>query len=200
MGRNVRRRDVLRTGAAAIASGLAGCFREARNPGWTPTPTPSPEPMQPFDAANGDVFNTVTNIEREVHKLSNEARAARDIDPLVWDPRLAYAGRAHCRDMAKRDFYSHRNPDGESPQDRLDNYRIDYRMASENAAKMYFEEVTARGVAENLFQRWKNSGPHWRNIINDRWDRHGTGVYIDRGRHLYGAQEFIMAPSEKHHG
>jgi uncharacterized protein YkwD len=44
--------------------------------------------------------------------LVNQQRAARGLPPLRLDTKLARAGRAYSRRMARQDFFSHRSPGG----------------------------------------------------------------------------------------
>lgn len=197
MSRDLSRRDVLRAGAVVVASGIAGCFEEARNPGQddTPSPTPEAKPMQPIDAANAGVFASVWPIEQRIHELINEARQSRGTDPLSWDGNLAYVSRDHSRDMSQRDFYSHQNPDGQTASGRMREYGLDGYLfsVSENIASRPLRDSTDSPdvVAEKFFEMWKNSDGHWRNIRGD-YDRHGVGLYIAEDRWMYATSMFAI--------
>jgi uncharacterized protein YkwD len=71
--------------------------------------------------------------------------------------------------MVRRDFFSHTNPDGQSPFDRLRAAGVTYLAAAENIAYGY---TTAAGVLE----AWLNSEGHRRNLENCRYTHHGVGL------------------------
>lgn len=196
MSKGFRRRDVLGAGAAAAASAVAGCFEEARNPGEdnTPSPTPEAKPMEPFDATHGGRFASTDPIEHGIYDRINEARRTRSIETLSWDANLAYVARTHSRDMHKRDFYAHTNPDGEGPATRMREYGLDSYLASvgEIIAKRPLRDHTEDLdiVARRFFESWKASESHWSEILESDQDRLGVGVYISEDRWMYGTCMF----------
>src|SRR5437764_5801421 len=68
--------------------------------------------------------------------LVNAERQSRNIKMLVFDDRLLQIARAHSEDMVKRGFFSHVNPDGKAPRDRV-------RLAGDSCPKT---------IGENIFQ------------------------------------------------
>src|SRR5690606_32923140 len=86
-----------------------------------------------------------SQLELDVLALVNEFRAQGancgaegnfgPTGPLTMDPALRCAARMHSKDMSDRDFFSHTNPDGESPWDRMGKTGYGgYKAAGENIA------------------------------------------------------------------
>jgi uncharacterized protein YkwD len=199
MSREVRRRAFLQFGAGVIASGTAGCSiwnpkADNDTPALDPTATtPTPRQMHPIDAGRGPKWDHLKPIERQVYEQVNEARTTRDLDPYAWDPDLAYIGRAHSKDMAERDYFSHNNPEGEGPSGRMMAYGLGdtYFSATENIIRFPIpEEATKDAVADRIFRAWKKSDPHWDAILSTDHERAGVGVYITEERTLYGTMVF----------
>jgi uncharacterized protein YkwD len=193
------RRDVLRAVASGATAAVAGCSlynpkADMDTPASDPTATtPSPQPMQPFDGAQGPVWDDVDSIERDLYERVNDARVTRDMDKFAWDPDLAYVGKAHCRDMGQRDYYAHESPEGEGPTDRMRAYGLDqtYDTVTEDLIRLPVPDgATKESIADRIFGAWKDSDAHWRQITSTTWDRAGAGVYITEDRVLYGAMMF----------
>lgn len=73
-----------------------------------PEPGPAPEPAPP----------SLTSYEAALLDAANSARNRAGCPDLRVDARLTAAARSHSVDMRDRRFFSHINPDGESPSDR----------------------------------------------------------------------------------
>ncbi len=85
-------------------------------------------------------------LERRLHDAVNRARTAEGLPALAWRDDLRRLARAHSRDMARRGFFAHVNPDGEGVNDRA--ARLDVpctRPARDDGSRMV-------GLAENLAQ------------------------------------------------
>ncbi len=80
---------------------------------------------------------------------------------LQWNDQLATAALAHSKDMATRNFFSHTNPDGESPFDRT--AKAGYgRFTGENIAAGY-------GTMDAVMQGWLSSSGHCANIMRQSY-------------------------------
>jgi len=100
----------------------------------------------------------------------NRHRVAIGCRALAWDERLAKVARRHSEDMVKRHFFSHTNPDGRDPFERLDAARIHYRAAAENIAY-------GRSRGRETYDDWIESPGHRRNIENCDYTHFGIGLY-----------------------
>lgn len=126
--------------------------------------------------------NPSENLEREIFELANSARIERGLKPFKWDERLADVARQHSRDMRDRGFFSHENPDGETPFDRLEKAGISCRAAAENIAAGYRDAASAH-------EGWMNSPGHRENILGE-YDYLGVGVSLGGEHEVYFTQNF----------
>ncbi|TPV95080.1 MAG: CAP domain-containing protein [Myxococcales bacterium FL481] len=90
--------------------------------------------------------------------------------PLGENPALRCAARVHSKDMSDREFFSHTNPDGEGPGDRMDKANYSGNTWGENIAG-------GNATAEATVQQWMDSDGHCRNIMNGNFTLLGVGYY-----------------------
>ncbi|HET9253034.1 MAG TPA: CAP domain-containing protein [Candidatus Eisenbacteria bacterium] len=122
------------------------------------SPRPSPSPGSgPTDA---EVISFVDRM--------NEHRVSQGLSPLAWHSGVAAVATAHSQDMENRDFFSHTNPDGDGPGDRLDAAGITYRAWGENIAWGY-------ATGASVLSAWLASSGHRANIENGYFTHHGVG-------------------------
>ena len=114
----------------------------------------------------------------EFVSLVNSHRATVGCAPLEWDGRVAAVAEAHSKDMVARDFFSHTNPDGDSPWDRLSDAGISFSLAAENIAWGYTS-------AEAVLSGWLGSPGHRANIENCALTHHGVGLADWHWTHLF---------------
>jgi uncharacterized protein YkwD len=144
-----------------------------------------------FPRASNNIFDIV-----------NKTRSKRHISKLHFDPILAKAALTHSRDMAKNHYCSHINKKGKDQTDRVVKLGFDinkghYSGVGENCGQISTGRVvglgyisnTERGIALGFIKLWKNSEPHWRNIINPDYNLTGIGVATD-GKIYYATQVF----------
>lgn len=114
---------------------------------------------------------------RELITLVNRHRRARGLGALAWDERVARVAEAHSRDMTRRGFFDHENPDGHSPFDRLAKAGVRYRAAAENIAE-------GPDRASVVLDGWIGSTGHRRNLENPAYTHHGIGLHRGRWTHV----------------
>lgn len=122
--------------------------------------------------ACGDASPTGPAISADVEEfvsLVNSHRVSAGCAPLEWDGSVARVAEAHSRDMVARDFFSHTNPDGDSPWDRLGQAGISFKLAAENIAWGYTS-------GEAVLNGWLGSPGHRANIENCALTHHGVGL------------------------
>ena len=105
---------------------------------------------------------------------------------------LSDASDAHSQDMDNRDFFSHTNPDGDSPSDRAIEAGHGSRYVGENIGWVgstrtsFDEQARAEGHHDNL---WDSDG-HQQNFMSERWSEIGVGY--DYGDYLgYAGSTFV---------
>ena len=131
-----------------------------------------------LDPAGSDGTSGGTDVApegqlREYEQLANAHRARVGCGPLRWDQRTGTVAQAHADDMVRRDYFSHTNPEGGSPFDRLRAAGVTYTAAAENIAYGY-------PTAAAVLQGWLNSDGHRRNLENCEYTHHGVG--LNRGK------------------
>ena len=130
------------------------------------------------DPVAPDVDVEVPAAAAEFAELVNAHRASVGCSALVWNGSVADVARAHSDDMVTRDFFSHTNPDGLSPFDRLSAAGIAFTAAAENIAYGY-------PTAQAVLQGWLDSPGHRANIENCALTEHGVGVTRAHWTHLF---------------
>lgn len=114
--------------------------------------------------------------------LINRERTGMGLMQLSFSLELRDLATDYAKDMFGRGYFSHFNPQGESPFDRMDHRKIEFTVAGENLA-----------LAPNVFlahQGLMNSPGHRANILSPDFKKVGIGV-VDGG--IYGemfVQEF----------
>lgn len=114
--------------------------------------------------------------------LVNQERVSRGLPPVSLSFALRDLARTYARDMFLRGYFSHYNPEGESPFDRMNKASVAFLVAGENLA-----------LAPNVLiahQGFMQSPGHRANILSSEFGKLGVGV-IDGG--IYGemfVQEF----------
>ncbi len=106
--------------------------------------------------------------EEELLALLNQERVEAGLKPLVVDKRLRELARDYSRDMLQRGYFSHYNPEGKSPFDRMEEYGISYTYAGENLALAPSVELAHQGLM--------NSPGHRANILSPNFGTIGIGV------------------------
>ena len=113
--------------------------------------------------------------EQKMLELINEERAKVGIPPLVMDETIVTVARAHSYDMWQRKYFSHVDPDGKDPFDRMKEGGVKFISAGENIALAPNVEVAHKGLM--------NSPGHKRNILDPSFHKVGIGVIDGR---IYG--------------
>lgn len=169
---------------AVIAGGKKGGDSQptAKN---TDTATPPSTPSTSTSGSNSTTTTTsgVTADEVKAFQLLNADRAANGLPALKLNTSLVKLAENYAQDMINRKYFSHYNPEGQSPFDRMQQAGISYRAAGENLA--INTSVTA---AEKAFM---NSAGHRANILNPNYTEVGVGVRTSSSGSVYVVQEFI---------
>jgi uncharacterized protein YkwD len=144
--------------------------------------TSSSTPATTTTATNTSSQNVVAD-EKLAFDLLNADRAKNGLSALKLNSQLTTLGGNYAQDMINRNYFSHNNPEGQTPFDRMKNAGISYTYAGENIA--INNNVTA---AETAFM---NSSGHKANILNKNYTDVGVGVRYDSKGSAYVVQEFI---------
>ena len=186
-----------------LAAMLAGCV--------LPDATRAPVDVLPADDAP-----SLRRLAEHVHGETNAARRAHAASRLGWSDALARVARDHSRDMARRSYFDHVSPDGETPSERARAAGISCERATGNgrysvgvAENLYwttrYERVRERTVdgrverdvdwlspaqiAGDAVEGWLGSPGHRRNLLNRTFTVEGVGV-ATAGDRVYITQVF----------
>lgn len=185
---------------AALQAGGVGVLDDV------PVPGGSDDAVAPGDPDGSDYrFDegqvNSTAVEREIHDRVNERRADRGLDPLAWDSTVASVSRAHSKDMADRGYFSHTTPEGDGPRDRYREVGQGCYAYGENIAMSWAGRPVDTGdqtvtytsdeaLAEGLVTQWMESPSHRANMLNDRWESGGVGVYVTDDGQVFATHNF----------
>ena len=154
-----------------------------------------------------------SELERLVHREVNEERTERGRSAVRFDTDLRPVARYHSADMARRDYFSHVGPDGETLTDRYERFgyrcrvrtsAFRYATGGENILYTYYDVPVTTGnesvryetqeeLARGIVDGWMNSTSHRENLLKPYWGREAIGIYIDQmaGRtRVYATQNF----------
>ena len=126
-------------------------------------------------------------LQRATNALSlvNGHRANFGLAPLSWDPGAACIAFEHSLDMDVRAFFSHTNPSGQGPGQRLLAAGIGSSTHGEN---IYWQMPPA--TAGQAVGGWMTSPPHRANILNPAFTQMGIGVH-EAGGECWWTQLFL---------
>ena len=134
-------------------------------------------------------------VEDLVLEITNHARRAKGLAPLIKDDELRDVARAYSDDMLVRRFFDHTTPDGVSFDERIaDRYRHRVRIMGENIwyASGYNPSNTQR-LAKEIVDDWMSSPGHRDNLLSPDFTHLGVGISA-RHHTLRATQEFVGRP------
>lgn len=120
----------------------------------------------------------------EVFDMLNEIRRENGLDEFIWNADLEPVARAHGEDMVNRSYFSHDDPEGNTPFDRMRMNGIEYSFAAENLA-------AGQPSPESVVKAWMESDGHRENILSP--DLKECAVAFVRGGKygIYWINEFL---------
>ncbi|MGH9402083.1 MAG: CAP domain-containing protein, partial [Terriglobia bacterium] len=108
--------------------------------------------------------------------------------PLKWDSRLAEAALKHSEEMATRHYFSHVDPNGDTPVDRVTRLGVQWRAMGENIAKNF----TVPAAEEAFMNEPRFENNHRGNILNPQYNYIGVGIVYGSDGMVYVTQEFAQ--------
>ncbi len=104
--------------------------------------------------------------------------------PLTWSAALGSAAQQHSRSMATRDYFSHQDPNGDSPFDRARAAGYKGRQVGENIA-------AGQGSPSQAMESWLASPGHCANLMSPRFTHVGA-AYASQTRSENGIYWTMM--------
>ncbi|WP_311315236.1 MULTISPECIES: CAP domain-containing protein [unclassified Bacillus (in: firmicutes)] len=123
-------------------------------------------------------------FEYQLFDLTNASRVNHDLSVLTWDKRVKVTAQDHSADMAVNQYFNHTNLEGESPFDRMEDDKINFRMAGENLAAGQNSSIFAH---EGLM----NSIGHRENKLQKDFESLGVGVAFDKENKPYYTENYL---------
>lgn len=119
----------------------------------------------------------------KVKDFVNQYRAEVGVSGVVLDEALCMAASVRAQEMADNDYFSHSRPNGDSCFTVLEEFGIERGTAGENIALGYRD-------AAAVSNGWYNSSGHYRNMVNESFQKLGVGVARNEAGRLYWVQLF----------
>jgi uncharacterized protein YkwD len=145
-----------------------------------------PPPPTLEEQVNAVKFRLFVLVEEQRHKLSTEVK------PLALDPQLAAAAQLHSDEMARKNSFDEKNPDGNPAVNALLADPKFGGFVGENSAALYFTpgyRLDVDMVAKSFLDIWLHSPDHKSVLTNKNFDRTGIGVAVS-GNTIYAAEVF----------
>lgn len=119
----------------------------------------------------------------EVIAAVNLERAKQGKAPLRWNGILESAAQRHADDMQRRDFFSHKNPEGLMSGDRIQKagYGFVDPQTCRCSYEVYLGENIARGQTSvtQVVSEWMASQSHREAILSEDFKEVGVGIVAD---------------------
>ncbi|MEW8993212.1 CAP domain-containing protein [Clostridium sp.] len=146
---------------------------------------PSKSTTTPTTTDTGDFSS---QIEQLIFTKVNEERARAGMSTLSYSSIMEKYARIKSKDMGDRNYFDHKNLEGELITSQMARDGISYRAWGENLA--YIGGVSDINELANQFMiNWMNSQGHRENILSPNYTSIGVGVY-KAGNRYYATQEF----------
>ncbi|WP_010650100.1 CAP domain-containing protein [Oceanobacillus massiliensis] len=123
-------------------------------------------------------------FEYQLFDLTNAARVNHGLTVLNWEEPLRKTARDHSTDMAVNHYFSHTNPEGQSPFDRMAEDAISFRIAGENLAAGQSSSIFAH---EGLM----NSLGHRENKLKKEYEALAVGVSFDNESKPFFTENYL---------
>lgn len=151
--------------------------------------------------AQGDI----DGMRQLIFEKTNALRTEKGLPKLILLDSLMDLAQMHSENMVKYHFYDHVDHLGLNPVDRAEKQKVKawvrkgnrFTGVAENITKTpWFENVrgcgdtrSAESLTNCMLKGWKNSPPHYKNILGD-FTHLGVGLYFDKEGIGFGTQNF----------
>ncbi len=161
-----------------------GIYRRGPHELWIVVAQPLRIPAAQDAAAVGRRVLQLTNQAR-AHGRTCGSRRFPPAPPLSLAPALTRAARAHSRDMAAHEFFSHIGSDGSTPGERITRAGYRWSRVGENIA-------SGVGTPRKVVADWLASPEHCANIMNTRFRQMGVAFAVnsESAGMIYWTEEF----------
>jgi uncharacterized protein YkwD len=125
-------------------------------------------------------------LEYVIWQGTNRMREKGGLRPLFFHTSTGQVAYLHSKDLCRRKFFDHVNPDGAGPADRLQAAGVSFTMCGENiimldtARTLLATASMGKALGDNLVRSWMDSPGHRANIMEGRFREIGVGVYLTK--------------------
>lgn len=140
--------------------------------------------LQEIKAVSYD-SSQLADYAEQIAVLVNKERKAYGLQPVKISPQLSEA--ANIRAGEIKENFSHTRPNGTSYFTAMSELEIQYKSAAENIAY-------GQKNPESVMNAWMNSSGHRANILNEKMEYIGVGVFYQDGVY-YWSQFFAVSNS-----
>ena len=135
---------------------------------------------------------SMSDLKDEILTLTNAERKKEGIPPLKRNARLDLSAQAHVLDMQSRNFFSHTNPDGLEPTDRIKKtgyLDITVENCDCSGWKYAVGENIAKGqqTPTEAIRDWMASPTHRSAILSPEYLEIGIGIIDDLWAQNFGS-------------
>ncbi len=154
------------------------------------TPRVDADTETPEKSIGGSTYNAA-EMEDALAERINDYRSSKGIDGLDQVDQLRMNARGYSKDMAKRNFYSHTDPEGRGIRSRLLSLPM-CDAGSENINQILIGKEfrnpdtgithyidTQQEAIDYAMESWAQSPGHRRNMLSRNRETSGVGVYIE---------------------
>jgi uncharacterized protein YkwD len=124
----------------------------------------------------------------------NRRRKQHGLSELLYSERLSDVARSYSRRMAEEGFFSHTDPQGRTPKERVKEAGFKWTMLAENLLKVkgYINPVPPS------VDQWMANPAHRQNILEADHEISGIGIWMAADETYFFTQLFLSnKPQEK---
>ncbi|MDZ5439574.1 GBS Bsp-like repeat-containing protein [Enterococcus cecorum] len=135
----------------------------------------------------------IEKIKSEIVRLVNIERQSKGLNQLSVDTDLEQT--ANIRSIEIQTKFDHVRPNGTIAYTA---FNVDSRNLGENLVQdWHIAGLNETQIATNLFNSWKNSPGHYKNMTSEIWTRIGVGISFNSTKQgIYGVQFFSTEPTQ----
>ena len=135
-------------------------------------------------------YVSTTSVEQKLVDLTNAERWDNDLRPLSVNPMLVEVAREHSREMSAKGYFDHISPTPglRTPMNRYISYLGHTPTWAYLGENLFYCTVVDADRGHDCLM---NSKKHKDNILNDRFEEIGVGVYEAPDGQFYVTQLFL---------
>ena len=135
-------------------------------------------------------------LAQQLFKQINQDRAANNLPPLAWEPRLEKSARQHNLVMANGCGLMHQCPNEPDLGTRISHQGVQWQTVGENigVGRPVFSEDDSWNMVLSIHNGMMGEKPpddgHRRNLLSKDFHRIGISIYIDTSNTLWLTEDF----------